>query len=253
MDLDVEVCQLAPEPRGAELLNDLAMGSHAESDSTFCAYHKHKLSLDPLSAHWQLHRMSIGKRIEGARKSKGWSQTRLAEQVGAAQTTISSWERGRTEPTREDVQRIADALDLNAAELELAGQSPAEKRQVRKVGYVGAGAEAHFYAGADDPNEFVDAPEGANDNTVAVEVRGVSLGPAFDRWLAYYDDLRSPVTPDLHGRLCVVATDLDQVLVKILRPSGTPDRYHLISNSGEEPIFDQKVIWAARVTDLKAR
>ncbi len=56
--------------------------------------------------------MEIGNRIAAARNYKGWSQARLAEAVGQAQTTVSSWERGRTEPSRADVARIAEALGV---------------------------------------------------------------------------------------------------------------------------------------------
>lgn len=199
----------------------------------------------------QVRRMGIGQRIKEARQARGVSQGKLAEKINQAQTTISSWERGRTEPTREDVQRIADALLLTVAELEL--ERTPTGRTVRLVGYVGAGAAAHFYADADDPNEMVDAPENATAATVAAEIRGTSLGPAFDRWLVYYDDVHSPVTPSLHNQLCVVGLSNDQVLVKILKPAGAPNHFHLISNGSEEPIFDREVMWAAKVTGMKPR
>ncbi len=195
--------------------------------------------------------MSIGQRIKEARQSRGVSQGRLAERINQAQTTISSWERGRTEPTREDVQRIADALQLSTAELEL--ERVPTGRTVPLVGYVGAGSAAHYYANADEGLGVVEAPENATIKTVAAEVRGTSLGPAFDRWLVYYDEIRSPVTPDLYGALCVVGLPDERVLVKILRPAGDSGRYHLISNGGEEPIFDQEVVWAARVKNMRPR
>jgi transcriptional regulator with XRE-family HTH domain len=225
---------------------------HEGEDTTLCANGKHNLSLARQDVDWQLRRMSIGTRIKKAREAAGWSQGRIAKAVGKEQTTVSSWERGRTEPTREDVMRIADALCIPAATLELDELRPELTRpKVRLVGYVGAGAEAHF-ASADDPAEEVDAPEGSTVNTVAAEIRGASLGKAFDRWLVFYDDVRSPVTPDLHNQLCVVGTG-DQVLVKILRPAGAPDRFHLISNADEEPLFDREVLWAAKVKNLKPR
>lgn len=251
MHLDAKRAQLSDKSGSASGLNDFAVGSHGGYISTYCAIGKHKMSFDPAAPRWQLRRMAIGRRIKEARQAKGWSQGKLAEEVNAAQTTVSSWERGRTEPTREDVQRIADALRLPAAELE--GQAPARGRTVPLVGYVGAGAEAHYYSSADEGLGEVDAPEHASGNTVAAEIHGVSLGPAFDRWLVFYDDVRSPVTPDLHGQLCVVGLPSGQVLVKLIRPAGAPNRYHLISNSSEDPIFDQEVSWAALVNDIRRR
>jgi len=252
MNLDPLRGEFPAEPGSAVVLNNLLVRPHSEEDTTICASGKHNLSLARTVVHWQLRRMAIGKRIEQARRAKGWSQQRLAEAVGKQQTTVSSWERSRTEPTREDVLRIANALLIEPAALELDDPRPNVTRpKVPLVGYVGAGAAAHF-ASADDPAEEVDAPEDATVNTVAAEIRGVSLGPAFDRWLVFYDDVRSPVTPDLHGQLCVVGT-ADQVLVKILRPAGEPNHFHLISNSGEEPLFDRQVDWAAKVKNLKPR
>ncbi len=179
------------------------------------------------------------------------SQIALGDAVGAAQTTISSWERGRTEPTREDVQRIAEALRLSAGELELEFGPEGSGRTVPLVGYVGAGAEAHYYATGDNGLGEVDAPEGATESTVAAEIRGTSLGPAFDRWLVFYDEVHSPVTPALHGQLCVVGLPTDQVLVKIIRAAGDTGRYHLISNGADETLFDREVIWAARVKTMR--
>lgn len=67
----------------------------------------------------QFRRVSLGLRIADVRKAKGWSQKRLAEEIGKAQTTLSAWERGRKEePTRAEVDRIARALGVSVAELE---------------------------------------------------------------------------------------------------------------------------------------
>lgn len=127
------------------------------------------------------------------------------------------------------------------------------RRTVPLVGYVGAGSQAHYYATAQEGLGEIDAPDGAAPSTVAAEIRGESLGPALDGWLVFYDEVRNPVTPDLHGRLCVVGLPDDRILVKVIRPTGAPGRYHLISNSAEAPIFDQEVLWAAEVRSMKPR
>jgi len=198
--------------------------------------------------------MDIGERIAGARNEKGWSQTKLGKAVGQAQTTISSWERGRTEPTREDVARVASALDVPVAQLEFDDQTdPAERRTVPVVGYVGAGSKAHYYATGQGELDRVDMPLNGSLQSVAAEIRGESLGPVLEGWLVYWDDVRNPVTPDLHGRLCVVGLPNDQVLVKKIQPAGQPNHYHLISNSSESTMFDEEVLWAARVISMTPR
>lgn len=125
-----------------------------------------------------------------------------------------------------------------------------EARTVPLVGYVSAGAEAHFTAAGD--LGMAPAPEGATEATVAVEIRGESLGPLFDRWLCYYDDVRRPVTADLVGHLCVVGLDDGRVLIKKVHRSKTRGLFHLISNI-EPPILDVSVEWAAKVKNLVPR
>jgi len=199
--------------------------------------------------------MSIATRLAAARRQRGWSQARLAQAVDAAQTTVSSWERGRTEPTREDVRRIADALGVPLAELELdtadrLGDGAPETAPL--VGFVSAGSRAHYFADGQGPFGHVRAPEGSNEQTVAVEIRGDSLGPFFNEWLVYYDDRREPVTADLLGQLCVVGLADGRVLIKKLKASQTPGLYHLLSQT-EEPILDVAVDWAARVRSMSPR
>jgi hypothetical protein len=89
---------------------------------------------------------------------------------------------------------------------------------------------------------------------VAVEIRGESLGPLFERWLVHYDEIRSPITPDLLGQLCVVGLPNDKVLVKKVRnsKSKTKGLYDLLSNN-EDPMLDVAVEWAAKVKSMVPR
>lgn len=127
------------------------------------------------------------------------------------------------------------------------------KRVVPLVGKVSAGARMYF---ADHGHlDEVPAPPGASDTTVAVEVDGDSLGPAFNHWLVFYDDVHRPVREELIGKLCVVGLDDGRVLIKILqRARGKPGIFHLLPNaSNEPPILDVEVEWAARVKSMVPR
>jgi hypothetical protein len=119
------------------------------------------------------------------------------------------------------------------------------------VGYVGAGATAYFFS---DQGEFdhIAPPEFAGPHTVAVEIRGESLGAFFDRWLVFYDDVRRPITPDLIGRLCVVGLEDGRVLIKKVQRSRTKGLFHLLSQT-EQPILDVAVEWAAKVKNMVPR
>ena len=124
-----------------------------------------------------------------------------------------------------------------------------KQRQVPLVGYVGAGATAYFFGDQGDLGQ-VDAPESASDETVAVEIRGESLGALFDRWLVFYDDVRRPVTTDQLNRLCVVGLRDGRILVKKIQKSRSrSDLYHLLSNT-EAPILDVEIEWAAKVINM---
>lgn len=126
------------------------------------------------------------------------------------------------------------------------------KRRTRVVGYVGAGSEAHFYAVADEDFETVEAPNGASDETVAVEIRGKSWGPLMDSWIVFYEDVRSPITEDLYNETCVVGLADDRILIKQIKRErdGT---FTLLSNSAEPPIPNAKIEWAAKVTGMRPR
>jgi hypothetical protein len=118
-------------------------------------------------------------------------------------------------------------------------------RKVPVVGYAGAGGQAVFESLPGDDTIEADAPPG----TVAVKIRGVSLGPGFDGWYALYSERRNPFTDDLYGRLCVVGTEDGRTLVKwVRRTSGPGVSLHSGVGEIEEPV---PLAWAARVIDLR--
>lgn len=192
--------------------------------------------------------MVIGDRIRAARIARGWSQGQLGREAGVSQTGISSWERNRTEPTRDDVKRLARALGVRVDAIEATSHETSES--VAVIGYVGAGSIATLFSEGQGPFDTVEPPADTTPNTVALKVQGQSLGIAFDGALVFYDDVRSPVTPDLFGRLCVVGLEDGRVLVKVLRSAGG-GAFHLISNVVEEPMLNIGVSWAARVKDIR--
>lgn len=59
----------------------------------------------------------LGERIRRTRIEKGMSQEALAEAMGTTKSTISKYELGRRDLNSNNIQRIADALGVSAAQL----------------------------------------------------------------------------------------------------------------------------------------
>ncbi|WP_274570652.1 helix-turn-helix domain-containing protein [Neisseria leonii] len=55
----------------------------------------------------------IGNRIKLARKTAKRSQQWLADEIGVHQTSVTQWETGKTDPTTENLSRIAQVLDVS--------------------------------------------------------------------------------------------------------------------------------------------
>ena len=170
----------------------------------------------------------------------------LAEKAGMSVSYLWRLAHRERNLSHKNLAKIATALEV--PQKELLGQN----QMVPIVGYVGAGAVMHYYAFADSPDEFVPMPENGNENTVAVEVRGSSLGSIFDTWLVYYDRVQSAPTSDMVGKLCVVGLADDRVLVKRLRRGSAPGLYNLESNT-EGLIEDAEIVWAAKVKTMTPR
>lgn len=136
-------------------------------------------------------------------------------------------------------------------------ESPADgglaDSSIHVVGYVGAGAQAHFYAVSQGALDEVTPPSVSADRTVAVEVRGDSLGVSLNRSLVFYDDFRPSVTDDLLGRLCVIGLSDERVLIKTLARSRSGVGYDLLANNPADEIRSAQIAWAAPVKLIAPR
>lgn len=178
------------------------------------------------------------------RKRAGLSQSALAEKAGTSQPQIQRLEKGTRGLSKKWATKIAPIVKAFPEELMFGD------RAVPIVGIVSAG-EAHFGTKADGNLGLARMPRGGTEGTVAVEVRGDSLGGALDGWLIYYDQRREPPTDELLGALCVVGLKSGQVLVKMLMRGRIAGHYDLFPGSGAGvPLTDQAVEWAARVAGI---
>lgn len=190
-------------------------------------------------------------RLRQARERAGFeSASAASRRFGWTHSTYASHENGQTPVPVKAAEKYAKAFRVSPAWI-LTGEAGPVRKTVPLVGYVAAGAVTRFF---DDQGEIdeVDAPDGSTSDTVAVEIRGDSLGSIFDRWLVFYDEVRSPITNDLIGKLCVVGLADGRIMVKKVQRSKTQGYYHLLSNT-EEPILDAVIDWAAKVKNMVPR
>jgi transcriptional regulator with XRE-family HTH domain len=183
--------------------------------------------------------------LKSARKSAGLTLEQLAERVGISVSQLSRFESGKREPRMAEMQTIADALGLSVADL----LDKHGAHQAPLVGYVGAGAAMTIYSEGQGPFDYVDAPDGSTEKTVAAEIRGESLGALFDQWLVFYDDVHDPPASSLIGKLCLWGLADGRVLVKKLQRGQLKGHFNLISNT-EPPIYDAAIVWAAKVKSM---
>jgi hypothetical protein len=91
-------------------------------------------------------------------------------------------------------------------------------------------------------------PPTPSELTQAVEGDGV----AHFGLVAVYNHPQSPKpSPDCHGRLCVVAIQIDNMhhrIIRLVQPGSAPDRFHLIGQG--LPLIDHAVLWMAPVIAL---
>lgn len=67
--------------------------------------------------------MTLGQRIQSARKAKNLTQKQLAELIGVVTGTIQQYELNKRQPRIEQLQKIADALDTSIQQLLGLGES----------------------------------------------------------------------------------------------------------------------------------
>lgn len=173
------------------------------------------------------------------RKAAGLSQGELAGLVGTSQPQIQRLEKGYRGLSKKWAIRIAPHVKASPEDLMFAG------RNVPLVGHVGAGSEAHFYVSEGEIGR-AKMPPGGSERTVAVEIRGDSLGAPFEGWIVYYDDRRDPPTDDLIGHLCIVELVSGQVLIKLIMRGRIPGHFDLWPVVGA-PMTDQALRWGAKV------
>lgn len=187
---------------------------------------------------------NMGNNLRILRVAKGWTIEEAAREFGMSRSGYQKIERSERGLGARHIAKAREVYSVPAHEV-FSGPRLAEI-----VGYVGAGGEVIYDEMVGGERDSIECPADAPAETVAWQVRGVSLGAGFDRWYALASRVETPVTSNLMGELCVVGTADGRRLIKWLRRGQSG--YNLISGTGEiEENVD--VIWAAKVIDLRPR
>lgn len=203
-------------------------------------------------------RIEQGERLRRAREQAGYRSARAAALANKwAESTYRAHEAGTRTIGQDDAEIYARRFKLNGVKVtashilfgDQARTMPVRKSSV--VGYALAGGDTITFADGQGPFDEVDAPTGATEKTVAVRIKGTSLGRPFDGWLAFYDDRRDPPDASLYGQLCVCGLADGRVMIKTIR-QGSGGRHHLESLT-EPTMFDVKLAWAAEVIEMRPR
>jgi transcriptional regulator with XRE-family HTH domain len=192
--------------------------------------------------------------IRGGLKQQGKTQAGLARALGRSPSAINNLLKGRRRLRTDEIPKVAHYLEISPPRLftgddvtHVTNGTPA----IPVIGYVGAGGFAYRYAVGQGDLDKIE-PEQTMPQTVAVEIRGDSLGRSFDRWLVFYDDGAHPATENLIGKLCVVGLPDDRMLIKTIRRGSRAGLFTLESNT-EPAIKDTPIEWAAQVKAMRPR
>lgn len=202
------------------------------------------------------HQQEVRRWIAEGLKKPGKAKRRLADALELDPSAVTRILDGTRMVKLHEVPKIATYLGEQPPEIDglYEGDSQDEGQEAATVpirGYVGAGASAHFLPQEVDLG-WVTAPPGATEHTVALEIRGTSMGPLLDRWLVFVDDIREPVAPGLIGQTCLVGLADGRLLVKKLK-TAADGMFDLLSNTeGDEPIRAVSVKWATPVKSMMA-
>ncbi|SFJ54547.1 Phage repressor protein C, contains Cro/C1-type HTH and peptisase s24 domains [Phyllobacterium sp. CL33Tsu] len=186
-----------------------------------------------------------------------WLQTALDES-GVSQSELS---RLLTERLTRSIDRAAvnkmlkgtrtiSGEELLAIEA-ITGTTAPKELHVPLKGKVGAGAAV--FAIDDGGDDTVEAPADARHGTVAVQVSGDSMFPAYEEGtLLYYSKLLPP--SELVNKRAVVQLADGRIFVKIVRPGMDASRWTLTSINGQyADMVDQIVEWAAPIDWIRPR
>jgi DNA-binding XRE family transcriptional regulator len=171
------------------------------------------------------------------------TQAELGRKVGHERETIRKLEAGIMRLSVDWARKLAPHVKMSAEILAFGEPS------VPLIGYVGRGLKIRLTQQPKSQKRQAKMPPNGSGKTVGVEIRDDALGAAFHGWVAYFDNRREPPTDALIDRLCVVALNNGDILIRRLLRSHLPGHFDLWAPN-QPPMQDQRVEWAALITAI---
>lgn len=191
-------------------------------------------------------------RLRQARLARGFdTAAAAADHHGWNRNTYASNENGNAAFSWRRAQTYAQAFGVGVDWLVQPGPAPQGQPTVPVLGRVGANPEGRvLLASGQPPPDRAPIPPGGSGLSVCLEVSGHSMrGLADDGALIYFEDQRTPPTPDMLGQVVVVETQDGEILVKRLLRGSTRAVFDLESMAGPTR-HDTRLKWAAHITAI---
>ncbi len=188
---------------------------------------------------------TVGERLAALRNASGMTQQQVADALQMSKSGYMKYEYDDRDLPNELVAKLTALFNVDARALF------SDLRTTPVVGYVGASGEVNYFSEGQGEFDHVQSPEFATEKTVAVQIKGESLGTAFEGWYAFYDERHDPPLDSDVGRLCIVGLADGRVLIKKLVRGNLYGRFSLLSDFAA-PIYDVEVDWAARVRGMES-
>lgn len=193
-----------------------------------------------------------GDRLRKARIAAGFeSASDAASRHGWSVNTFKSNENGNAPFSFRKAKEYGRAFGVRPEWLYDGSGAMNASGYVPVIGRAGANPDGEvLFATGQGSAEVAPIPPGGTDKAVALKVVGHSMrGLADDGSLIYFEDQRTPPTAEMIGKVVVVETEDDEVLVKRLLRGSRPGLFDLESLEGP-PIHDVKIRWASLITAI---
>jgi hypothetical protein len=195
----------------------------------------------------------IGKFPNGLREAMNAREigpTALGRMADIPKQDIDRWAKQERRLTPEVAAKLAPHLNTTPNRLLLLPEPPSRPKTTTIVGRAGAATDGKvIMAEGQGGLGTVTVPEGASEESKAIEIEGYSMGVLADGALVFYTEVHSAPTDDMLGLVVVVGTSDGSVLLKKLLRGSSKGLYDLESINGPT-LRDQQVIWAAHIDSL---